>query len=361
VQTKRSREKPVIYARGNKLHRLLQRCPTLVQYFPTPYVLSGFFVTIFSYWLKQLYFGLFYTRPDFIEFVAEDNGQLGYYHLHRGTPGAGAKPLIIICHGLTGYGCDTNSVWMSNILARYDYDIIGANGRTCGPDGLMLTPKFQDACSSEDLRELILHLQESGETRPIILAGLSLGTFIITQYMAKYPGTVQGAFCISCPVSHIDGIPQLDATFSGKFFDALLAFNLIRCAQTNLLKNPEFEDMFDQSQLLGRTKIWEIEEVLIPPNGYEDRFDYYRQADLMQFFPHVEEPMLIINATDDMFINPNAVYKITQCIGNDNIALCQVSTGGHVGFLHGWHCSVNWAPHVLREWVEALQQQHEII
>ena len=62
---------------------------------------------------------------------------------------------------------------------------------------------------------------------------------------------------------------------------------------------------------------------------------------MFNLFFFLNEPLLIVNADDDNFINPSAKKKFLK-FKNENIALCQTKFGGHVGFMSGWFGDTNW-------------------
>jgi len=347
-----------IHTHGKKLQHLLSFCQSTGSYFPTPWIIQGFFVTFLASLIKKLKFART-TRPSLISFQAEDGGTLGIYHLSES--GDIQKPVILILHGLTGYGADTNCMWMSNVFKQKGYSVIGMNTRAMGPDVSMTSQRLTDACSSEDVREGIEFIRRKYGTRDIILVGISLGTFLGIRYMAENPNQVMGMFAVSCPVSHYDGLPYLESQCFGSWLDYYLASSIKDIFEKHSEENPEILSIFSQEQIDAirkSTKIYEMEEHMLSPlNGYEDHLDYWTQAELTQFLPLVKDPLLIINADDDNFINPSAKKKILK-FKNENIALCQAKFGGHVGFMSGWFGDTNWVPRLGTEFAEGLVDFH---
>lgn len=347
-----------IHTRGKKLENILTFCKSMNSFFPTPWVVQGFFVTILVSIIKKMKYGR-RARPAMISFDAEDGGKLGIYHLTE--KGDMRRPLILVLHGLTGYGADDNSLWIANVFKQKGYSVIGLNTRGMGPDTELTSGRLTDACGSEDVREGIEYIRREYGTRDIILVGISLGTFLGIRYMAENPNQVLGMVAVSCPISHYDSLPYLEGQICGRFLDYFLASAIRNIYDKYSKSNPDMlRDLPEENiELIKKsTHIYELEEHLLSPlNGYEDHLDYWSQAELTQFLPKVQEPLLIINADDDNFINPSAKKKILK-FKNENIALCQTKFGGHVGFMSGWLGGLNWVPTLATEWAEGLQDFH---
>ncbi|MCH9717545.1 MAG: alpha/beta fold hydrolase, partial [Gammaproteobacteria bacterium] len=75
------------------------------------------------------------------------------------------------------------------------------------------------------------------------------------------------------------------------------------------------------------------EQITAPLHGFLSAEAYYRESSSRQFLNQIKTPTLIIHASDDPFMPPEAIPEEHEL--SSHVTLELSTKGGHVGFIAG--------------------------
>jgi hypothetical protein len=100
-------------------------------------------------------------------------------------------------------------------------------------------------------------------------------------------------------------------------------------------KRALLESVVDLDRVLQARTLREFDEAATAPlHGFPSAEEYYRTASSAAVVPNVRVPTLILHATDDPFLPPDAI-PIAAVAANPWIVGIFPPEGGHVGFVGG--------------------------
>ena len=95
-------------------------------------------------------------------------------------------------------------------------------------------------------------------------------------------------------------------------------------------------ELFDYNGVMSATTIAEFDNYFIAKvYGFKDNIDYYRSTSCYYFLPGAAVPLLIVNAEDDPFFDPD-FYPIEESVdggSNAPIKMERTKQGGHLGYM----------------------------
>ena len=366
----------VVHGGGALTSELLARCPTLYRPYKLPrWCTNAHAQTLIGY-ARMLTLFLKYDR----QLVrTEDGGQVGLDWLVRArfgrpapAPGlvAGVRgrprppdadegvaassipdastlppdaPVFIMLHGINGGSHEGPTKWAIATGAARGWRCVALNLRGC--NGVKLaSPKVYCAASSSDVRAAVNACRALYPNAPVLLAGYSLGTYVIGTYLAEEdskPGGaaekgVAGAVLVSCPLDpHSSHAGLSDPSRpAGLLYNGAIAAELRRYFykyQTQVTEHPEVDE--DALNIAEMRTIRDFEKALIVvTHGFKDIDEYYDYFSPARIIPSIRTPTLYLIARDDPFVGEReqCEHAIRQ---SKHVALAHVEKGGHVAFL----------------------------
>jgi abhydrolase domain-containing protein 1/3 len=372
----------VVHGGGALTRELVARCPSLrrdAKYHPPRWLRNAHAQTLAGY-ARTLTIFLKYDR----QIVrCADGGQVGLDWLVRARFGRGGgpppppppppssktrrrtvtaddippardlpptAPVFIMLHGINGGSHEGPTKWAIAVAASRGWRCVALNLRGC--NGVKLaSPKVYCAASSEDVRAAVDASRARFPRAPVLLAGYSLGTYVIGTYLAEedskpkppgpdgdegWPG-VAAAVLVSCPMDPHSSHRSLSDPErpAGMMYNGAIASELRRYFarhRKNVAEHPDIED--DAFELSSMRTIRAFEESLIvKTHGFKDVEEYYAYFSPARIIPSIRTPTLYLSARDDPFTASDSVEVERVIRGTAHVALAHVAKGGHVAFL----------------------------
>ena len=254
--------------------------------------------------------------------------------------GTGARPLVLVIHGLEG---SLHSHYATPTLAaldRHGWDTVFMHLRGCSGEPNRL-PRGYHSGATEDLAEILGHLARTGRA-PVAAVGFSLGGNLLLKYLGETGSRapLEAAVAVSVPFILARAARRLE-TGASRFYGRYLLNNLKRSYRRKFAAM-DCPLPVDLDAL--RTMYQFDDRVTAPLHGFAGANDYYTRCSSHGFVRHVAIPTLIIHAADDPFMYPEDVPRGDDL--GDAVRLHLTPRGGHVGFVAG-----RW-PWAVRYWLD---------
>ena len=239
-------------------------------------------------------------------------------------------PVFIMLHGINGGSHEGPSKWAVATGAVRGWRCVALNMRGC--NGVPLSSaKVYCAASAEDVRAAVDAARRRYPSAPILLAGYSLGTYVIGTYLAEENShgrdPVAGAVLVSCPLD-----PH--SSHAGLNRDAGLVYNGAITAELRRYYRKHVDVVGHVGGAGFSAKlIRDFErELIVATHGFDSVEEYYHYFAPQRIIPSIRTPTLYVVAKDDPFLG-----ETEQCEaairGSSHVALAHVRKGGHVAFL----------------------------
>ncbi|GAB6388580.1 hydrolase [Stutzerimonas marianensis] len=249
-------------------------------------------------------------------------------------------PLVLVLHGLTGSSNSHYVIGLQQRLAERGWASVAANWRGCSGEPNLL-PRAYHSGASDDLAEVIAHLQATRPLAPLHAVGYSLGGNVLLKYLgetgAKAP--LQKAVAVSVPYRLDQCADRIGLGFSrvyqAHFMKAMVAY--VKDKQQRFQHEGLTEHLGALQRLgslSGMRTFWDFDgRFTAPLHGYVDANDYYRRASSRYFLPDIRVPTLLIQAEDDPFVFRHSLPEPGELSATTTLELH--ANGGHVGFVEG--------------------------
>jgi predicted alpha/beta-fold hydrolase len=257
--------------------------------------------------------------------LGDGEALIGY--LHRSVD-AGAQPLAVLIHGLSGSADSDYVVATARHLLALGFPVLRLNLRGAGASQRTSTGRYH-AGKSEDLAAVLRALPDPLTRHGLLLVGYSLGGNMLLKFLGEgTPGiAVRGAVSVSAPFDLAMTSRRILERRNWVYHRHLLtAIKQEALAPTAHLTAQE-------RQAIAQVRsIYDFDEVFIAPrHGFAGAADYHEKCSARRFVGMIEVPTLVIHALDDPWIPP-AAYETVDWTKLKPIKLVLTSSGGHVGF-----------------------------
>ena len=270
---------------------------------------------------------LWLTDGDFID--------LDWHGPHDAT-----APLVLVLHGLTGSSSSLYVLGLQQQLAARGWASVAINWRGCSGEPNLL-PRAYHSGASDDLGEVIAHLQASRPLAPLHAVGYSLGGNVLLKYLGETASScpLRKAVAVSVPFRLDQCADRIGLGFSrvyqAHFMKAMVAY--VKDKQ-RLFRERDLQQhlatLSGLGTLDGMHTFWDFDgRITAPLHGYRDAEDYYRRASSRYFLPDIAIPTLLIQAADDPFVFRHSVPETSELSATTTLELH--AHGGHVGFIEG--------------------------
>ncbi|HEY5544744.1 MAG TPA: alpha/beta fold hydrolase [Gemmatimonadaceae bacterium] len=254
------------------------------------------------------------------------------------SPASG--PVLLLLHGLEG---GLRSHYVSGIWAlarRNGWQPTVLLFRTC--DGRMnRARRTYHSGETTDLDLIVRHLILEDPTRPIGLAGISLGANVMLKWLGEkgdgVPEQLRATIAVSTPYDLARSSRAIDSGFA-----RLYQWNFLRSLRKKArLKVAQHPDICSVEGLDTLTTMWEFDDRFTAPlHGFRDAADYYAQCSSIRFLVGIRRPTLLLSARDDPFNSDEVLRDVEEIAGTNPYVHVEFHRrGGHVGFVGGtpWH------------------------
>ncbi|WP_245962035.1 hydrolase [Stutzerimonas urumqiensis] len=253
---------------------------------------------------------------------------------------AGDAPLALVLHGLTGSSDSHYVLGMQRSLAAQGWASVAINWRGCSGEPNLL-PRAYHSGASDDLAEVIAHLQTLHPGRPLYAVGYSLGGNVLLKYLGETGAEcpLRGAAAVSVPFRLDQCADRIGIGFS-RVYQAHFMRAMVDYVQVKLqrFRHDGLTEHFAALQRLGSLEgmrtFWDFDgRITAPLHGYTDADDYYRRSSSRYYLGAIAVPTLLIQALDDPFVFPHSLPEERELSPTTRFE--RHRRGGHVGFVEG--------------------------
>ncbi|MEQ1530345.1 MAG: hydrolase [Methylococcales bacterium] len=298
-----------------------------------------------AWWLKNSH--LQTIAPTFIR---QPTNPAQYFRERLTTPdgdfididfcGAGAEPIIILLHGLTGSSKSGYIKGLQQVLQRQGFRSAVLNFRGCSGTPNNKARSYHSG-ETEDIHFLYQILRQREPLTPIAAAGFSLGGNVLLKWLGEQGNRIDlfAAVAVSVPFMLSLCATRLDNGFSRLYRKKLLD-ELKDYMQTKLahLEVSGLSDEANKIKQLGDLSaidsFWQYDDQVVAKlHHFQNVQDYYQRSSSRQYLKTIVIPTLLIQSADDPFMTPEVLPHAEEL--SSTITLEVTSHGGHVGFISG--------------------------
>lgn len=245
-------------------------------------------------------------------------------------------PRLVILHGLEG---TIRSHYLRGILHQAELqswpaDVLifrGCNGE------VNRVRRMYHSGETSDLDLVVRRLVENEPTRPLVLAGFSLGGNVLLKWLGErtdtVPPQVVAAAAVSVPFDLERGARHIERGFS-----RLYTWHFLRSLKAKARRKLDrFPGLFDVRALDRSRTLYDFDDAVTAPiHGFRDAHDYYAQSSSLQYLSRIRVPTLLLSSFDDPFLPPDVLERVASEVGNNPHLVAEFyGKGGHVGFVSG--------------------------
>jgi len=328
--------KPSLHCKkGTPLHQKLQRLPILHETFsPTFWCWEPRLQSMIANFIRSTYPDINYTRE---LFKFSDGGEVGLDWVSVVDNGP-EQPIVLFLPGITGSSQSEYIKVLVNVACSEAHaKCVVFNFRGRGGLGLK-SPRTYSAANSDDLSEILDHVNEKYPNASIVVTGISLGGIILGNYLTKMEEAarrkMKAAVLISICFDTFEGMKSLETPGFNMLLNRHLAISLVDSIK-------EVKEQFDNNS-------WNLEKVFSSKTirefdssfttkmfGYKSTAEYYGACRLYDKVDDIKVNTLAINAEDDPFQPGDSIPK-RGAEESNHLAILTTKYGGHVGFMDGW-------------------------
>jgi predicted alpha/beta-fold hydrolase len=240
------------------------------------------------------------------------------------------KSVVILLHGLEGNAQRSYIRGQAATLLAQGFDVCAMNFRGCsGSDNLKL--QSYNAGKTEDLDEVVTHIAQLNRYSKIYAVGFSLGGSLLLNYLGNKKGDyrqIHKAAAVSTPLDLSASIQRLSHWDNRAYQWVFLSTLKAKYRQKQRVYPMDLS--LDAPRAM--TSLKDFDNLYTAPvHGYVNAEDYYQKNSPVNTLESVEQPVLILNASNDSFLS-ELCLPISLAQRSKNIYLEAPKYGGHVGF-----------------------------
>lgn len=253
------------------------------------------------------------------------------------APGAGAKPLLVLFHGLEGSSRSHYAEVFAACAHARGWDYAVPHFRGCSGE-LNLGPRAYHSGDFEEIGWILSRLHERreaaapGHAQPMYAVGISLGGNALMRWVEESgeqaSRQVRAAASISAPLDLAAGGAAIGRGFNRLVYTRMFLATMKPKALAKLAQHP---GLFDRDALLAARDLHAFDNVFTAPlHGFRDTDDYWSRGSAKPHLHRIRIPALVVNAANDPFVPAASLPR--QAEVGDHVTLWQPAHGGHVGF-----------------------------
>jgi predicted alpha/beta-fold hydrolase len=252
------------------------------------------------------------------------------------APSPTKGPIPLVLHGLEG---GVRSHYVGGIWAvaqQKGWQPKMLLFRTC--DGRMnKARRTYHSGETTDLDFIVRRLIRMDPTRPIGLAGVSLGGNVMLKWLGEQgdsaPKQIRAAIAISTPYDLARSSKAINSGFSRVY-----QWNFLRSLKRKAReKMSQYAGICDGNALDSLSTMWEFDDRFTAPlHGFRDAADYYARSSSIAFLERIRRPTLLLSAQDDPFHSREVLQDVEAIAAANPFVTTEFhERGGHVGFVGG--------------------------
>ena len=245
-------------------------------------------------------------------------------------------PVLVISHGLEGSSGASYVRGLAAAAARAGLGAVAWNFRGCSGEPNRLLRQYHSG-ETGDLEAVVRRVADEDPSRPVLLAGFSLGGNQIVKWLGErgddLPAPVRAAVAVSVPfdlaacATALDGPGFWPFVYRERF--------LRRLRRKALAKAAEHPGQIDAAAVRRSRTFAEYDGLVTARlHGFASADDYWTRCSAARFVEGVRRDLLLLSADDDPLV-PAGSIPVEQARGNRSITLEVTRGGGHVAFVAG--------------------------
>ena len=254
--------------------------------------------------------------------------------------GAGAQPLVILLHGLTGSSQSGYIKGLQGSLYRQGLRSVAINFRGCSGQPNNRARSYHSG-ETEDTHFLYRTLRQREPNTPIAAVGFSLGGNVLLKWLGEQGENLDLFAAVAVSVPLLLGVcaTKLDQGFAKVYrknlLDELKAYMHSKLLHLeNLGRLDDARKIKDLGDLSKIDSFWQYDDrVVAKLHGFMDVDDYYSRSSSRQYLKSIGIPTLLVQAFDDPFMTPEVLPDADEI--SSHVQLEVNPHGGHVGFIRG--------------------------
>jgi len=244
------------------------------------------------------------------------------------------RPLVLICHGLQSNSESPLAQDMAKSFNNVGMDVACINFRGCSGE-INKSPVGYHLGFTDDLKQMILHVNTMYPGRRIYLSGFSLGANVVTACLAElgekaYDYNVYGAAVNAVPFD----MPKANRNLNQNGFTKSLYGNRLLTSMVDRIEESygRIKFHFPKEEASKCQTIMDMENLVIAPIfGFKDANDYYEKTSTLHKVDQVAVPELVIQARDDPFFVGQSMPNVID--PTRPLRIQQTEHGGHCGYI----------------------------
>lgn len=257
----------------------------------------------------------------------------------------GARPLVLVLHGLEGCSESAYVVETCRRLAGRGISAVAMNFRSRSGEPNRAR-RFYHSGETGDLAFVLDRLRDSG-VGPLGVVGYSLGGNVLLKYLGERGDDarrrVDAAAAVSVPYRLAAAARRMEEG-TRRIYAGFFLRSLRRSLRE---KSAARGHDYDLERLDDVRTLREFDDRYTAPiHGFRGAEDYYRRCSSARFLGDVRVPTLLLHARDDPFL-PDGALPEDEMGRNPWLLPWITDRGGHMGFVMGG------APWNARFWAEA--------
>lgn len=261
------------------------------------------------------------------------------------------RPMLVLFHGLEGSSRSNYAAHLMQMAARQGWQAVVPHFRGCGGIDNLL-PRAYHAGDSAEIDWIVRRLAALSPTRPLLLAGVSLGANAMLKWLGEQgsavPSQVRAAASISAPVDLGAAGTCLDRGINRHFYAREFLRTLKPKVLRTLQRQPQLASWLDAERIRQMRTLKAFDDyVTAPMHGFSGVEDYWHRASSKPLLARITVPTLLLNARNDPFIPASSLPAADEV--SPAVKRLYPMQGGHAGFLSGslFHDHNNWLPQCL--------------
>ena len=243
---------------------------------------------------------------------------------------AGARPLVVLFHGLEGCSRSHYARSMAAHALERGWRLAIPHFRGCSGE----PNRTRRAYHSGDSDEIDWMLKKFAASARVYSIGVSLGGNALLKWLGERGeqarALVRRAAAVSAPLNLGAAGEALDRGVNRFVYTRHFLASL---KPKSLAKLALFPDLYDAHQVRRARTFREFDGLVTAPlHGFRDTDHYWSAAASAPYLEHIRVPTLVLNARNDPFLPEQDLVRAAQ-----RAAACVVlefpRTGGHAGFL----------------------------
>ena len=215
-----------------------------------------------------------------------------------------SKKVVIAIHGLEGSSKSTYIQSLTSVLNSNNYDVVAMNLRSCSGELNRLISSYHSG-KTEDLDDVIKHLNQHYHYDEINIVGYSLGGNLVLKYMGEYgsqiPANIKSAIGVSVPCDLKASAIKMN-TLSNRPYLNMFMRSLRKKALQKLKEHPD--SFLTKEAILSTKNFKDFDDVYTAPaHGFKNAEDYWARSSANKYISEIKTPTLLITALDDPFFN----------------------------------------------------------